>query len=152
MTGHHEFGSRQILPNVGNTEEVRAVRQRLDAGDKAGARARVWAYVNRYVLQQMASDPGLANAITLVRYEDLCANAPETIDKIIKHTELDPEKFAPVREKYIAKLSLPDYYKPMFDNQQLADIVDVTSPIASQFGYDVAARAGTAAAAAAAAT
>ena len=150
MTGHHEFGRRQILPNVGNTEEVRQVRERMDRGDKVGARARVWAYVNRYVLQQLSSDPGLAAATVLVRYEDLCGNAPETIDRIVKHTQLDAEKFAPVREKYIAKLSLPDYYKPMFDNEQLADIVNVTSPIASQFGYDVAARAGTAAAAASA--
>ncbi|MBV8490146.1 MAG: sulfotransferase [Candidatus Eremiobacteraeota bacterium] len=146
LTGHHEFGKRQILPNVGNTEEVRAARRLFDSGEKVASRAHLWAYVYRFVLQQVASDEGLRSAIAVVRYEDLCGKSAETIDSILAHTGLDPEKFADQRAAYADKLSLPDYYKPKFDESELAQIVEITGPIAAQFGYDVgslAARVGT---------
>jgi hypothetical protein len=44
-----------------------------------------------------------------------------------------------VRETYTQKLSLPDYYKPKFNADELNDIVEVTDATAKQFGYDVAA-------------
>jgi hypothetical protein len=140
MTGHHEFGSHQILANVGNTDEVRQVRQLLDSGQKVAARARLWAYVYRFVLNQIAADPDLAKAVHVVRYEDLCGNSLDTIDRIIAHTGLDAASFAPVRAQYAEKLSLPDYYKPAFTPAELADIAEVTGPVAAQFGYDVSAK------------
>jgi hypothetical protein len=142
MTGHHEFGKRQILPNVGNTHELQAIRKLLDEGRKVPARARVWAYVYDFVLRQLASDPGLQEAVCVVRYEDLCGTSGETIDRILKHAGLDAQPFEAVRAAYAEKLSPPDYYKPNFSAQELADIVEVTSSVAAQFGYDVASIAG----------
>jgi hypothetical protein len=137
MTGHHEFGSRQILPNVGNPQEVREVRALLDAGRKVAARARIWAYVYNFVLRQIASDPGLKEAVCVVRYEDLCSDSTATIDRIVAHTGLAEEPFGATRAAYAEKLSFPDYYKPSFDAAELADIVATTAPVAEQFGYDV---------------
>ena len=54
--------------------------------------------------------------------------------------------FAQTKAAYTAKLSLPDYYRPKFDDRELADIVEVTGDVADRFGYDVAAIAARAAA------
>jgi hypothetical protein len=145
MTGHHEFGMRQVLSNVGNPEQVREVRGLLNAGRKVRARATIWAYIYDFVLGQMAADPELAKAVCIVRYEDLCKDSNETIDRIVAHTGLAADPFAAVRAAYAAKLSLPDYYKPNYDASELDDIVQVTSSVAARFGYDVAALAGRAA-------
>lgn len=149
LTGHHEFGSRQVMANVGDSAVLDEIHQLRDRGRTVRARARYWAYMYDFVLKQIASDPALARAVCTVRYEDLCGNSAETIDRIVAHTELDPQAFANTREAYVAKLSLPDYYRPKFDAAELQDIVETTSQVAGQFGYDVAAIAGRAAASAA---
>jgi hypothetical protein len=136
MTAHHEFGRRQVLPNVGNTDEVREVRALLDAGRKVAARARVWAYIYKTVLAQLEADAGLREAVMVVRYEELCLRPRETIDRILEHTGLAAEPFADVREKYAQKLSLPEYYKPTFTEEELADVAAVTDGVAASFGYD----------------
>jgi hypothetical protein len=147
LTGHHEFGSRQIMANVGDAGVLREIHQLRNEGRTARARARYWSYMYDFVLNQLASDPDLARAVCIVRYEDLCGDSAETIDRILQHTELTPEPFAAIRTAYTEKLSLPDYYRPKFDARELADIVDVTGNVASRFGYDVAAIADRAAAA-----
>ena len=142
MTGHHEFGKRQIMANLGDGKPLQEIHALREEGRTVRARAAYWAYVYSFVLKQIESDPGLASAICVVRYEDLCGNSGETIDRIIAHAGLAPEPFAASRAAYCEKLSLPDYYKPKFDASELADIVEVTSSTAAQFGYDVAALAG----------
>jgi len=143
MTGHHEFGKRQILANLGDASVLREVHELFDAGRNARARARYWAYVYDFVLQQLASDPALASAVCVVRYEDLCGKSLETIDRIVAHTQLSAEPFASTRQAYAEKLSPPDYYRPNFSAAELDDIVELTQPVAAQFGYDVAALAST---------
>ncbi len=149
MTGHHEFGSRQILANVGNVEMLREIRTLLNTGRNVRARALYWAYVYDFVLKQIAADPKLQSAVCVVRYEDLCGDSLTTIDRIVGHTGLNPEPFAATRAAYAEKLSPPDYYKPTFTPSELNEIVEVTAPVAAQFGYDVAAIADRAGAAAA---
>jgi len=142
LTGHHEFGSRQILANVGNVETLREIRALLNTGRTVRARALYWAYVYDFVLRQIADDPKLQSAVCIVRYEDLCSDSLATIDRIVSHTGLAPEPFAATRAAYAEKLSPPDYYKPSFTASELHEIVEATSPVAQQFGYDVAAIAG----------
>ncbi len=139
LTGHHEFGCRQIMANVGDPAVLKEIHDLRDAGRIARARARYWSYVYDFVLKQIASDPDLAKAVCIVRYEDLCSDSGETIDRIVRHTELSPEPFAATRAAYTEKLSLPDYYRPKFDASELADIVEVTDAVARRFDYDVAA-------------
>jgi len=143
MTGHHEFGKRQILANLGDASVLREVHELFDSGRNVRARARYWAYVYNFVLQQLASDPELAKAVCLVRYEDLCGKSLETIDRIVAHTGLSAEPFAGTRQAYAEKLSLPDYYRPNLNPAELDDIVELTQPVAAKFGYDVAALAST---------
>jgi hypothetical protein len=143
MTGHHEFGKRQILANLGDASVLREIHELFDSGRAVRARARYWAYVYDFVLRQLASDPELAKAVCVVRYEDLCGKSLETIDRIVSHVGLSAEPFAGTREAYAGKLSLPDYYRPNFNAAELDEIVELTQPVAAQFGYDVAALAST---------
>jgi hypothetical protein len=139
MTGHHEFGKRQIMANLGDASVLREIHQLRDDGHVVRARARYWAYVYNFVLDQLQADAGLARAVCVVRYEDLCGNSLETIDRILAHAGLAPEAFAAARTAYADKLSLPDYYRPNFNERELSDIVDVTGGVAARFDYDVAA-------------
>jgi Sulfotransferase family len=146
LTGHHEFGKRQIMANLGDAGVLREIHRLRDEGRFVRARARYWSYVYDFVLGQLASDPDLARAVMVVRYEDLCGNSLEAIDRIVQHAQLAPEPFAATRTAYAEKLSLPDYYRPNFNPSELTDIVDVTHDVAERFGYDVAALAARAAA------
>jgi len=137
LTGHHEFGPKQVMANVGNPDELRAIRALFDSGRIAESRARYWGYVYGFVAKQLEDDSELARRVCVVRYEDLCADSLPTIDRIIAHAELKPESFAATREAYGEKLSFPDYYKPKFDDAQLASIIAATSDVAARFGYDV---------------
>ena len=138
LTGHHEFGPNQIMANLGNAQTLHEIHALRNAGRVARARALYWSYLYGFVVAQLAADPELARAVCVVRYEDLCGNSAETIDRIVAHVELDAASFAPVREAYVSKLSLPDYYRPNFDATELGEIVEATSAVAGHFGYDVA--------------
>ena len=139
LTGHHEFGTRQVMANVGRPEELREIRRLFDEGAWAVSRARYWAYMYGFVGRQLDEDPELARRVCVVRYEDLCADSLPTIDRILEHAELDPAAFATARETYGKKLSFPDYYRPSFSADELAQIVAATGDVARRFGYDVAA-------------
>lgn len=139
LTGHHEFGTRQVMANVGNPDVLREIRTMFDDGRWAESRGRYWAYVYGFVAKQLDDDPELARNVCIVRYEDLCSDSPATIDRIIAHAGLDPQRFVAARETYSKKLSFPDYYKPAFDAATLAAIVAATDGVARRFGYDVGA-------------
>lgn len=138
LTGHHEFGPKQVMANVGRPEVLREIRTLFDEGRWAESRARYWAYVYGFVVKQLDDDPELARQVCIVRYEDLCADSPTTIDRILAHTGLDPAKFTASRAAYSEKLSFPDYYKPAFDSEVLSRIVASTADVAKRFNYDVA--------------
>ncbi|HYL27904.1 MAG TPA: sulfotransferase [Candidatus Nitrosotalea sp.] len=142
LTGHHEFGTRQVMANVGDPQELHEIRRLFDEGHWAESRGRYWAYVYGFIVKQIESDPELARRVLIVRYEDLCSDSLATIDRILAHTELDAPSFADSRTKYGEKLSFPDYYKPKFEPQVLEAIVAATSDVAKHFNYDVAAIAG----------
>jgi Sulfotransferase family len=137
LTGHHEFGDRQIMANVGDASVLQEIHALRSAGRTVRARAMYWAYVYDFVTRQLASDAALSRSVCTVRYEDLCSSSLETIDRILEHAELDPAPFAAVRSAYAEKLSFPEYYRPNFDNRELTDIVEVTQSVAERFGYDV---------------
>ncbi len=139
LTGHHEFGPHQVMANVGNPAMLQEIRRLFDAGQVAQSRARYWAYVYGFVAKQLQDDPQLAKSVCIVRYEDLCSNSLPTIDRIIDHAGLAAEPFAKTREAFGEKLSFPDYYKPAFSAEELADITAVTSGVGEYFGYDVGA-------------
>jgi hypothetical protein len=57
LTGHHEFGARQIMANLGDSAVLDEIHQLRDQGRTVRARARYWAYMYDFVLHQIDSDP-----------------------------------------------------------------------------------------------
>jgi hypothetical protein len=140
LTGHHHFGKARTFANLGDSEHVRRVRQYAAEGRTAVAWALEWAAVYRLVANQLDADPALAAATQLVRYEDLCLHPGATIERILAHTGLDSAVFQPVRDAYLERLSVPDYYKPELSARDLAEMVEITEPTARRFGYTDVAR------------
>jgi hypothetical protein len=137
LTGFHEFGPNFVPVNVGNDAITREICSCRDQGRPVRVRALQWASVFGFVIDQLNRDPELARAVCVVRYEDLCVKPAETIDRILAHTGLPLEPFAPTRTKYISKLSLPDYYRPNFTPEERTEIISLTKDVAAHFGYSL---------------
>ena len=137
ITGFHEFGPNWVPANVGNDAIIQEINRCREEGRQVRARALQWASVFGFLIEQLKQDPELARAVCVVRYEDLCAKSGETIDRILAHTGLSADAFAPMRTKYMSKLSLPDYYRPNFSVEERAEIIAQTKDVAAHFGYSL---------------
>ena len=139
LTGHHEFGTQQVMANVGDPEMLHEIRRLFDAG-QVGAIARPLLGLRlRIRCQAAADDPQLRARVCIVRYEDLCGDSlgddrPHPRARRARRREA----FAAARETYGKKLSFPDYYKPKFDEPTMRAIIAATDGVAKRFGYDVA--------------
>jgi len=138
MNGFHEFGPNYVPVNLGNDAVVQEICRCRGEGRMVRARALQWASVFGFIIDQLKHDPELARAVCVVRYEDLCAKPGETIDRILAHTSLSADSFTAVRDKYMSKLSLPDYYRPNFSVEERAEIISLTKDVAAHFGYSLA--------------
>jgi hypothetical protein len=136
LIGHHEFGRVRIFVNADSNDALAEVEKDWADGHEARGWARYWASVYGYVADRLDANDKLREATLVVRYEDLCTNSGEMLDKIIAHTGLDADKFAPIREIYVAKLKPPTYYKVGFSEAEIQEITEVAGPTAARFGYD----------------
>ena len=137
MNGFHEFGPNYEPVNVGNDAMIQEICRCRDEGRMVRARALQWSSVFGFIIEQLKNDPELARAVCVVRYEELCAKPGETIDRILAHTGLSADAFAPVRTKYLSKLSAPDYYRPNFSAEEKCEIIALTKDVAEHFGYSL---------------
>ncbi|MGC2401739.1 MAG: sulfotransferase [Acidobacteriaceae bacterium] len=137
VTGFHEFGPNWVPVNVGNDAITQEILRCRAEGRLVRARALQWASVFGFIIEQLKHDPELARAVCVVRYEDLCVKPEETIDRILAHTGLSLDAFTPMRNKYMSKLSLPDYYRPNFSVEERAEIIALTKDVAAHFGYSL---------------
>ncbi|MEZ5863117.1 MAG: hypothetical protein R3D25_03235 [Geminicoccaceae bacterium] len=85
------------------------------------------------MLDQLAGQPALADAVKFVRYEDFCARPGIELEAIAAHAGLD---FAPSAiAGMAAEISSPDYYTPDFDADERALIGEITRATAARLGY-----------------
>ncbi len=133
--GHYEFGVHQRFANTGDLARAREIRSAWDSGERARAFGLYWASVYGHVLDLAARDPLVREAIMFVRYEDLCASPPATIDRMLEHAKLDGAGFKSVREQFAAKLSAPRYYRASLDDAELHAIEETTHEVAARLGY-----------------
>ncbi|MGK2927364.1 MAG: sulfotransferase [Lysobacterales bacterium] len=120
--GHFEFGPGRRIVNYGDDAATWAITEAWRSGREVEGWARYWAMTYRHLIEEIEQHPELRKACLLFRYEDLCADSPRVIDRILAHCGLDTESFADIRTRYIGKLALPDYYRPGFDDAELAEI------------------------------
>ena len=135
MMGHYEFGPRRLCINVGDDEVIPRVREMWAEGQMMKGFATYWASVYDFVADSLDSNPDLRRRTFVMRYEDLCGSSSETLDRLIEHTGLSAEAFAPVKEEYVNKLKPPTYYRSKFSDRELQDIVAAVADTAGRFGY-----------------
>lgn len=83
--GHYEFGAQRAPINVYEADLGRVVAA-WETGDDYRGYARQWAAVYRYVDELRSPRSGLAGRITIIRYEDLCADPRRAIDDLLAAT------------------------------------------------------------------
>lgn len=134
--GHFEFGVDRRPINPGAPQAVADVQALWAAGEEVAGWAAYWALLHGYVADLLASDPALAAATRVVRYEALCAAPVATLTDVFEFCGL-PAEPAWV-ESIAADLKAPDYYQPQFTAAERAQIAARTGAVARRFGYDVA--------------
>ncbi|MFO7558783.1 MAG: sulfotransferase [Desulfobacterales bacterium] len=141
IIGHFEFGPNLAFINPGNTETIHRIRRLFAEGRHVRGWAVYWEAIYRFIAERLEQNSALKKAGLVVRYEDLCRNPSETIDRIIQHIGFSADKFKEVKKQYVARLAEPRYYRPDFSDVELADIQEITGETAKRFGYDLAAAA-----------
>ena len=135
LIGHHEFGSDRVCVNVGETNPITKIRRLWASNEHIRGWATYWTSVYQFIANRLQINPALARATLVVRHEDLVSNSSETLGRIIDHTELSPDSFVPIRDRYLSKLKEQKYYDQDFSDQELLDIANLTSLTATRFGY-----------------
>lgn len=136
IIGHREFGSAKVCINLDNTKTIQKIRELWNQKSTyIKGWAVYWTEIYSYIDKKLKSNPTLANAVLLIRYEDLCEEPEVTIDRIIDHIGLDMKKFTKVKESYSKRLEQPTYYKTKFTEKEQEAIIKTTGKTAKKYGY-----------------
>ncbi len=122
LSGHFEFGPQRSQVNFGDEQASQAIGDAWQQGREVEGWARYWAVTYRHVLDLLQEFPQVREACLLFRYEDFCAHSAGVIEAILDHCELPLEGFTTIRSEYIERLTLPDYYRPDFNPDELQQI------------------------------
>lgn len=131
LSGHFEFGPlrRPIIVN-----EDRRTHYRRDLDDIAWY-AGQWADVYGYLHQRMQENQALADACLVIRYEELCSEAGNSLKKVFAHLDLDDEWAGAIISARSPTITAPDYYRPDYSAAQEERIRQVTRDTAERFAY-----------------
>jgi hypothetical protein len=130
LIGHYEFGLDRRPINPADNAGVASVEDCWRRGDEARGWARYWALIYRHIADQLGADAALAQRCLVVRYEELCDRAAETMAAVCAHIGVPAE-----RTELAAGLHQPDYYTVQFAAEERAAIAEETSAVAGRFGY-----------------
>lgn len=136
--GHFEFGLDRRVINLGDGHPVAAIEQLWNDGEEARGWARYWSQVYGFLAERLAANAALARAALVVRFEDLCGHAEETLRRISDHCQLTCDRS--LRKALARRLHAPTYYRPDFSAADEAAIEEETYRVADEFGYRWAAR------------
>jgi len=129
LLGHFEFGVHKHPINVGDAGLAAEIARLWDSDEAVRGWALYWQALHEFLLKQLESDPELARACLLVPYEPLCGETEPWIERILEHAGLPAETFGEARAEFATRLSLPDYYRPDFDDRERHIIEGLTGDI-----------------------
>lgn len=133
--GHFEFGIDRRAVDLGDGT-AQAIERCWYTGEEIRGWAKLWAVLYGHVMKQRERHPELAEAVRIVRYEDLCDHAEATLDAVFAHVGLP---LAPdAKAEATARLSRPAYYQPGFSAKEMDAIREETGPVATALGYAAA--------------
>jgi Sulfotransferase family len=131
--GHFEFGLDLRPINLGDTQKVEEIAMLWKSQNDVCAWSRYWNQIYDYIAQQLKANSHLREAVTIVRFEDLCQSPEKTIRAIMEHCSL--ENSEQIIQKFSHKIKSPSYYQADFLPDELKIIEQETQSAASQFGY-----------------
>ncbi|MES1925881.1 sulfotransferase [Salinisphaera sp. T31B1] len=132
--GHFEFGLDRRAINPGDTAAVQHIEKLWADGREVEGWARYWALIYGALDHQIRHDGELARACLIVRFEDLCHDSSATLERLYSHCGLT---ISPAQlDEAAARLRAPGYYRPAFEDGELAMIREITAPVAARFGYE----------------
>lgn len=131
--GHFEFGLDRRPINTGDAETVAQIESLWADGQEVEGWARYWAMVYAEVADRLDTDATLNQAALVIRYEDMCTDSHAVLGRFYEHCGLRIDTAA--LDAAASRLHLPGYYKPAFDDQEMALIRRITAPVAARFGY-----------------
>jgi hypothetical protein len=133
--GHFEFGAHRRCINVdGRSDVIESIEALWREGQEVRGWARYWATLYRWVNARLRSNPSLARATMIMRYEDLCDSASVSIARLLEHCALADES-GEFDRKWASSLSRPSYYQPTFTPQEERAIAEETGEVAAELGY-----------------
>lgn len=131
--GHFEFGLDRRPIHTGDAETLAQVERLWADGREVEGWAHYWAMIYADVADRLDADPRLKQAALVIRYEDLCGDSRRVLGEFYSHCNLAIDEAA--LHAAADRLHLPDYYKPAFDDDELALIRKITAPVAARYGY-----------------
>lgn len=120
--GHFEFGLDRRVIRMRNQENSHweKIENAWNESDDVKGYALQWEEIYGGLLEIMASNPEVNEAVHIVSYDKLCEDSDLTLNKLFSHCRLtDSEN---IISKYADTLSKPDYYKHSFTSEQLQTI------------------------------
>lgn len=129
--GHFEFGEDRRPISLGNPAAAHEIMDLWENGEELRGWARYWSLVHHFIADTLDRDPVLRNAARVVRYETLCAEPRATIAGLLAHCGLaaEPDFLAAAANRF----HLPTYYRPAFNDNDLAMIAEETAAAAGRF-------------------
>jgi len=132
--GHYEFGLDRRPINVGNSSSIKNILKLWQQGEEIKGQAKYWSEIHAYLNKVLKKDKKIAEAVLIVRYEDLCSRPQQVLSRIFKHCEIDDKQG--IIKKYLKRLSLPSYYKIDLSATEINRIWTETKTAAVKFGYN----------------
>lgn len=131
--GHFEFGLDRRPLNLGDGRLAAEIGRLWAGGREVEGWSLYWAGIHDFIADRLARDADLQEAVLPVRYEDLCANGPATLARVVAHARLA------VSDDWIARqatrLRAPDYYAVPFGESERCTIQRLTADAAARFDY-----------------
>jgi hypothetical protein len=133
--GHFEFGLHRTCINVdGRADVIESIESLWREGQHVRGWARYWATLYRWVASRLASSEPLRQATLVLRYEQLCDDAEESVRRLLAHCELaDPS--GELTQRWASSMSRPTYYRAEFSPQEEQAIAEETQDVVRQLGY-----------------
>lgn len=129
--GHYEFGQDRRPMNLDNPAATEEIAELWRRGEELRGWARYWSQVHHFIADALDRDQALRGAVQVVRYERLCAEPRAAISSLLTHCGLKVEPgFVELSAR---RFHLPTYYRPVFNDRELALIADETGSAVARF-------------------
>lgn len=134
-SGHDEFGPGRRPILLKGDDRTRTIEQLWKEGRDVEGWAWYWTTLYSHLLDRIEGDLELADAVHVLRYEDLCNRPASSVSAALKHVDLDASDFGPAFDEAVASISAPQYYEPEFSASERAALIEITGSVAESFGY-----------------